>query len=128
MGSDSIDPKAFNRNHTWWNKRANIGVRVKNPHAVTTEQPTLTSSIKNKNQPIKAADIEIAIEMLTRHVDNPDIDPLVSALQALKSEPENEARQTAVITAFDGLGILQGAALTYAPYLHVFVSDDPFGG
>jgi len=55
------------------------------------------------------------------------INPLVSALETLKTEPQNARFQENVINAFNELGVLQGAALTYAPYLNIFVSDDPFG-
>ncbi len=80
-----------------------------------------------KLQSIKAVDIDKAINMLKKYVDDQGINPLVSALETLKTEPQNEAFQTQVITAFNALSYLQGAALTYAPYLNIFVSDDPFG-
>lgn len=82
----------------------------------------------NKNlQAIKVADVDIALQMLKQYLNNQDIDPLLSALETLKTEPQNEAYQEQVINAFNDLGPLQGAALTYAPYLNIFVSDDPFG-
>jgi len=86
-----------------------------------------TAKIKNKMQLIKVADIDIAIGMLKKYIDSQEINPLLSALETLKAEPQNEAFQEQVIKAFAGLGVMQGAALTYAPYLNVFVSDDPFG-
>ena len=64
--------------------------------------------------------------MLTRHMNRLDVDSLVTALETLKTEPDNEAYREKVVETFNGLGILQGAALTYAPYLCVFLSDDPF--
>jgi uridine kinase len=81
----------------------------------------------SKLQSIKAVDIDLAIQMLKKYLDTQAIQPLVSALETLKSEPQNVAFQTQVIHAFNGLNQLQGAALTYAPYLNIFVSDDPFG-
>ena len=81
----------------------------------------------NKLQAIKVADIDIALQMLQRHMDGQDINSLLSALETLKTEPQNEAYQGQVINVFNDMGILQGAALTYAPYLNIFVSDDPFG-
>ena len=78
-------------------------------------------------QSIKVADIDIALEMLKKYLDTQDINPLLSSLETLKTEPQNEAYQEQVINAFNELGPLQGAALTYAPYLNIFVSDDPFG-
>ena len=81
----------------------------------------------NKLQSIEVADIDIALQMLKKFVDTQDINPLLSSLETLKTEPQNEAYQEQVITVFNELGSLQGAALTYAPYLNIFVSDDPFG-
>lgn len=75
---------------------------------------------------IKAVDIDKAIQMLKKYVDDQGINPLLSALETLKTEPQSEALQTQVINAFNALNHLQGAALTYAPYLSIFVSDDPF--
>lgn len=79
-----------------------------------------------KLQSIKAVDIDKAIQMLKKYVDDQGINPLLSALETLKTEPQSEALQTQVINAFNALNHLQGAALTYAPYLNIFVSDDPF--
>lgn len=81
----------------------------------------------NKLQSIKVTDIDIALQMLNRHMGSQDIKSLLSALETLKTEPQNEAFQEQVINAFNDLGVMQGAALTYAPYLNIFVSDDPFG-
>ena len=83
--------------------------------------------IKNRGQPVKVADIDIALRMLKTYMDAQDINPLLSALETLKTDTQNEAYQAQVINAFNDLGNLQGAALTYAPYLNIFVSDDPFG-
>ncbi|MDH5424960.1 MAG: hypothetical protein OEY29_08215 [Gammaproteobacteria bacterium] len=86
----------------------------------------MLNKIKNKGQAITAEDIDIALQMLRTNIDSSDIEPLLSALEALKSETASEALQSNVIDAFHNLGIFQGAALTYAPYLNIFVSDDPF--
>lgn len=80
-----------------------------------------------KLQSIKVADIDIALQMLKTYLNAQDINPLLIALETLRTNPQNEAHQEQVISAFNELGPLQGAALTYAPYLHIFVSDDPFG-
>ena len=80
-----------------------------------------------KLQSIKVTDIDIALQMLKKYLDTQDINPLLYSLETLKTEPQNEAYQARVIEAFNELGPLQGAALTYAPYLNIFVSDDPFG-
>lgn len=80
-----------------------------------------------KLQSIKVDDIDIALNMLNTHMGSEGIAPLLSALETLKTEPQNQAHQQQVMDAFNELGILQGAVLTYAPYLNIFVSDDPFG-
>ena len=82
--------------------------------------------IKNKGQIIKVADIDIALQMLNTYLDKQEIEPLLSALETLKTDTQNEDFQIQVIDAFDNLGSMQGAVLTYAPYLNIFVSDDPF--
>ena len=84
------------------------------------------SHINNKFQSISVADIDIALEMLNKYLDAQDIKPLLSSLETLKTEPQNEAYQAQVANAFNDMEILQGAVLTYAPYLSIFVSDDPF--
>ena len=88
----------------------------------------MVSKLRNskKLQSIDVADIDIAVQMLNKYMDAQAINPLVSALETLKTEPQNEAFQENVVNAFNDLGIMQGAALTYAPYLNIFVSDDPF--
>lgn len=77
--------------------------------------------------PIAPADVGNATQMLTKHIDDPRIDPLIAALRTLQAAPGDAAHQAQVIAAFEGLAELQGAALTYAPYLSILISDDPFG-
>lgn len=85
-------------------------------------------TLNNKKlQSIQPADIDIALQMLKRYLNAQDIIPLLSSLETLRTDPQNEAHQEQVLIAFSELGPLQGAALTYAPYLHIFASDDPFG-
>ena len=96
-------------------------------HETHNNSSKTTNKIKNKGQSIKVADIDIAIQMLKTYLDTQDISPLLAALETLTTEPQNEAYQLQVINAFNDLGAMQGAVLTYAPYLNIFVSDDPFG-
>ncbi len=79
-----------------------------------------------KLQSIKIADIDIALQMLKTYLDAQDINPLLTALETLKTNPQSEAHQEQVMSAFNECR-LQGAVLTYAPWLHIFASDDPFG-
>jgi len=77
--------------------------------------------------PVSAVRIDEAIQMLERHLDVEEIKPLLTALEALKVEPENESNFDQLVKAFDDLGSQQGAVLTYAPYVSILLSDDPFG-
>lgn len=83
-------------------------------------------NLKNRGKALKLEDIDIALHMLTTHMARQDIEPLVTALETLRTEPQNESFREKVVETFNDLGVLQGAALTYAPYLCVFLSDDPF--
>lgn len=83
--------------------------------------------IEKKVKPIRTTDIDISIRMLEQHLDAEEIKPLLTALEALKAEPENEACFGQLVNAFDDLGPQQGAVLTYAPYISILLSDDPFG-
>lgn len=75
---------------------------------------------------VNVARIDDAIRMLETYLAAEDIKPFLSALSALKAEPEDEARLAQVVSAFNDLGPRQGAVLTYAPYISILLSDDPF--
>jgi hypothetical protein len=64
--------------------------------------------------------------MLERYLDVEEIKPLLTALEALKAEPGNESYFDQLVKAFEGLGSQQGAVLTYAPYVSILLSDNPF--
>ena len=76
---------------------------------------------------VSVANVDSAIEMLKLHLDAEEIKPLLTALKALKEDPENESCFDQLVKAFDDLGPRQGAVLTYAPYVSILLSDDPFG-
>ena len=78
-------------------------------------------------KPISAARIDEAIQMLGLHLDAEEIKPMITSLEALKENPGNESSFDQLVKAFDDLGPRQGAVLTYAPYVSVLLSDDPFG-
>lgn len=82
---------------------------------------------RNNAKPVNVASIGNAIRMLEQHLDTEEIKPLLSALEALKAEPENESYFSQLVDAFNDLGSRQGAVLTYAPYISMLLSDDPFG-
>jgi len=95
------------------------------------EPPEFDQASKNgagkKAAPVNVERIDEAIRMLERHLDDEEIKPVLTALQALKAEPENESCFAQLVKAFDDLGPRQGAVLTYAPYVSILLSDDPFG-
>src|SRR6056297_822346 len=61
--------------------------------------------------------VEASIQMLEQYLGSEDITPLVSALEALKSEPQNPSHLTRLADAFNDLGLMQGAVLSYSPYI-----------
>ena len=71
-------------------------------------------------------DIEDSIVALKQYVQDESIDPLFSVLEALKKDPGNESLLVSLSDTFMGLGIVQGAVLTYAPYLSVILSNELF--
>lgn len=70
--------------------------------------------------------IENAIRMLSEHIGTEKIGPFISALEALQADPRNESNLSRMIDEFEALGPNQGAVLTYAPYIGILLSDDPF--
>ena len=79
-----------------------------------------------KNKHIRPEAIEEAVRMLSEHVGKEQIGPFLSALEALRADPLNEAHLSRMIEEFEALGPSQGAVLTYAPYVGILLSGDPF--
>ena len=89
------------------------------------DEPGQNRTAKNV-KPVSAENIDTTIQMLEMYLEAEEIKPFLTALEALKAEPENESYFRQMITAFDDLGPQQGAVLTYAPYINILLSDDPF--
>jgi len=93
--------------------------------------PEFDESAKNRTErnakPVSAVRVDEAIQMLNQHLDVEELKALLTALEALKEDPQNKSCFDQLIKAFDDLGPRQGAVLTYAPYVSVLLSDDPFG-
>jgi len=98
---------------------------------VYEEPPDLEAPRKHQmeksSKPVSAERVDEAIQMLEQHLDIEEIKPLLTALKALKGNPKNESSFEQLVKAFDDLGPQQGAVLTYAPYVSILLSDDPFG-
>lgn len=69
------------------------------------------------------------ISMLKTYLDEEEINPLLIALEGLKQEPASEVAMQKLMTVFNELGIIKGAALNYATYLKVLLPQvkDFFG-
>jgi hypothetical protein len=80
---------------------------------------------KPTGKPVSVENVDIAIQMLNQYLDAEEIKPLLTALEALKKEPENESCFGQLVAAFDNLGPRQGAVLTYAPYVNILLADTP---
>lgn len=72
------------------------------------------------------ARIESDVQMLNTYLGGADLAPLIAAMAALARSPRDPALRAGVEAAFSGLGIQQGAVLTYAPYLAEMFAGDLF--
>ena len=70
--------------------------------------------------------IEISIMMLKQYLAEDDIAPLIDVLESIAADPRNEALLGQLSDVFDGLGPLQGAVLTYAPYISIVLAGRLF--
>jgi len=78
-------------------------------------------------KPARPESIDSSIQMLQQYLEDAEIEPLLTALHALRTDPDNDSRLDQLSVAFDGLGPRQGAVLTYAPYIGILLSGDSFG-
>ena len=81
----------------------------------------------SKTKTVNVEGVENSINMLETYVNDEEIRPLISALESLKQAPHDHSKLVEVATVFNDLGSSQGAVLTYAPYITIMLSDDPFG-
>ncbi len=69
--------------------------------------------------------IQESIGFLKAYLNEQDLAPLITALEALSENVEDESRLAQLSDVFNQLSVPQGAILTYAPYIGVLLSDDP---
>ena len=81
----------------------------------------------SKAKKVDVESIKHSINMLQTYVHNEDVKHLLSALESLQQAPQDHSKLVDVATVFDKLETSQGAVLTYAPYIILMLSDDPFG-
>ena len=82
--------------------------------------------VSTAQKPVSVASLEHTLEMLGQYLGDEDLDDLIKALETLKTEPDNPRHMDGLVAAFEALGPRQGAVLTYAPYIGLLLSDDPF--
>jgi len=75
---------------------------------------------------IDAGRIDESIDLLKQHIEEPEIKPLLEVLEAMSENPYDQALLDRLSEEFGKLGFLQGAVLTYAPYISIILPDDPF--
>jgi len=78
--------------------------------------------ITDKGVKVNADRLDESIRMLKRYVDPAEIDPLLTALFELQSNPNDVPCQQKVADTFNELGFVQGQVLNYAPYLSYLLS------
>ena len=82
--------------------------------------------MSNPSRIIDAQHIETSIMMLKQYLAEDDIAPLIDVLESLAADPRNEALLGQLSDVFNALGLLQGAVLTYAPYISIVLAGDLF--
>lgn len=76
---------------------------------------------------IDASTIDGAISLLRTHVGTTETASFIDVLESLKHQPADDAYIERLRSAFDELGLTQGAVLTYAPFVATLLSDGLFG-
>lgn len=82
--------------------------------------------MSNITQEIDIDKVDISIKLLNEYIKDVSVEPVISVLEAIKKEPNNETLLKQLKEALDNLGIFKGAVLTYAPYVSILVSNDLF--
>ena len=80
----------------------------------------------NIAQDVDIVKIDTSIQMIKQYIDDASIEPLMTVLEALKKDPMNESLVEQLSVEFRNIGPMQGAVLTYAPYVGILFDDDPF--
>jgi len=70
--------------------------------------------------------IDDSIQLLKKYIDESSITQVISILEELKQNPNDTSLLAQFPDALNNTGVIKGAVLTYAPYLILLLSDDPF--
>ena len=73
-----------------------------------------------------ATKIEESIQLLNKYVNDANIKPVILVLDELKRDPDNESLIVKLADTLKTIGVMQGAVLTYAPYIAILISYDLF--
>ena len=76
---------------------------------------------------LTVTNIDDAIKILTKYANEPNLEPLLSILETLKQDINNESLQTQLFDTWRNLGVYQGTVLTYLPHFYTLIPDDIFG-
>jgi len=76
---------------------------------------------------INVRNINDVIQALNTYANEATLKPLISKLEALKQEPDNELLLAELTDIWRNLGIYQGTVLTYVPNFYTLIPDDIFG-
>lgn len=75
----------------------------------------------NRESSITREQVDTTIRMLETNLDPAGIEPLLAALRRLAEAPNNRECLDEVVEAFNGLGVQQGAVLTYATFFNTLL-------
>lgn len=73
-----------------------------------------------------ATKIEESIQLLNKYINDASIKPVILVLDELKRDPDNESLIVKLADTLKTIGVMQGAVLTYAPYIAILISYDLF--
>lgn len=80
-------------------------------------------SADNRKSAITKEQVDTTIRMLETNIDPTSIDALLSTLRGLSEAPDNLEQLNRVVEAFNDLGMLQGAVLSYATFFSTLLSN-----
>jgi len=80
----------------------------------------------NNTRKINPVEIGVSIEQIKKYINDGSVDPVIAVLEKLQQDPANAKLLIQLADTLNSIGIFQGAVLTYAPYVNLITSDDPF--
>ena len=78
---------------------------------------------ENRKSAITKEEVDTTIRMLETYMDPASIKELLTTLRSLSAAPGDHDRLNRVLEAFNGLGVRQGAVLSYATFFNTLLSD-----